>query len=591
MVGLTRWIGVVVIAAAVHVGCADAEGLDREMSPDPAEARAFAGGKADGLLGECHAEHILLLVNDPSSDGGRLVDDGVHRRAARNIAEFRAGPDEVLGTDRDRYFRRVEEIDDVPYVGPVAMAQLAGAVDSYCREAMGRRAETVFSPRPEFEGHIRAVVEAIDGAERSIDMAMYALSDHRVTAALGEAVRRGVSIRLLYDGAREDQRSPEGTRSARLEELGVDVRYVNRSMHHKFAIIDGPRDTLLQASEARFFSGSANLVYFADARYDENTTFHRQDPSLVLKMQREFNHLWSHSRDLRWNEELEYFESLRIDEAMIPPRSGLELLFTSENFEVTESARWGPGFRPIPFADAVVSELVRLIEGARSSIWVASRYLRSRRIAEALIDRWTGDPGLDVRVYSDQVESISEEYHLLQEEERARCLSEADDDHEAYLCGERGRIFSYALYDEGVPIRFKAYAYRWHFSHAEQMHHKYLIIDGHTVATGSYNYSNNAEQNSMENVVVYHSRDYPAVVESFVANFEAIWQTGRGGEGWFESIREEIEEGEVIDLVFEPMALSWRELRDLREAIREVCPEVDSQEFRESPEEHRICIP
>ena len=581
---------VVAAAAGLLFACSDAGDEHLEDSPDGEEETAFVGGKADDLFGECHVEHILMLLNDPSIDDEILIRDGVHTRAARNLVDHRAGEDETLGTDEDRYFRAIEEVDDVYFVGPVAMEQLSNAVDEYCEDQPWREADSIFSPRVYHDSHIDRVVEKFESAQRSIDIAMYSISDQRAISALGDAVSRGVTVRMLYDGANGDHLDTPGSRSAQLEELGIDVRYINRIMHHKFAIIDGPQDALLQASQARFFSGSGNLSYGAATRYDENTTFHRGDPALVLTMQREFNHLWRHSRDLEWNEELEYFETLPISSEMIPPRDDLEVLLTSKNFETTYSSRWGAGFRPIAFSEVVATRLVELIDNANASIYIAAGFLRSRPVSEALMRRWSEDPELDVRIYLDQSEYISRWYNNSQTAEREDCIDDAgDDESELYDCRERGFIFSYELLDRGIPVRFKNYSFRWHYSYALQMHHKYMIVDRNTVATGSYNYSNNAEQNTMENVIVYRSPHYAEVVDGFVENFESIWETGHE-EDRFDSLIEEIEGSEEeIDLIFEPIALTWEQVTQVRSAIRDRCPDVDSEPYRRYPENHRSC--
>ena len=579
---------VAVVMSLVACSAVD-DDMSVEDSPDGKHDQVIFDGKADGLIGECHIEHILLLVNDPGVDADRLIDKGLHTRAAQNIVEHRVGADGLSGTEDDEYFDSIEAVDDVYFVGPVAMQQLAGAVEDYCSDRPWRQATPIFSPRPYHDSHIDRVVEKIDGAERSIDIAMYSISDSRAISALGDAVERGVTVRLLFDGANGDHLNMEGSRSAQLEDLGIDVRYINRIMHHKFAIIDGPQEELLQASEARFFSGSGNLSYGAATRYDENTTIHRGDPAVVLTMQREFNHLWENSRDLAWNEELEYFETLPIEAEMIPPRDDLEILLTSENFETTYSAQWGAGFRLIHFSEAVADRLVELIDESESSIYIAAGFLRSRPISEALMRRWSEDPDLDIRIYLDQSEYISHWYNNSQHSDLEDCLVEAgEDERDIYDCEQRGFIFSYELLDHGIPVRFKNYSFRWHFSYAKQMHHKYIIIDENTVATGSYNFSNNAEQNTMENVIVYSGPFYADLIDAFVDNFETIWRTGHD-EDIYEALMTDIETSDEIDLLFEPAALTWEEVTDLRRAIRDRCPDVDTEPYRTQPQDHLTC--
>lgn len=55
------------------------------------------------------------------------------------------------------------------------------------------------------------------------------------------------------------------------------------------------------------------------------------------------------------------------------------------------------------------------------------------------------------------------------------------------------------------------------------MHHKFTLIDGRTVVTGSYNYSCSAENCSEEHVVTIAD---PRVAEQFEAEFQHLFSTG-----------------------------------------------------------------
>jgi phosphatidylserine/phosphatidylglycerophosphate/cardiolipin synthase-like enzyme len=52
------------------------------------------------------------------------------------------------------------------------------------------------------------------------------------------------------------------------------------------------------------------------------------------------------------------------------------------------------------------------------------------------------------------------------------------------------------------------------------MHHKVLIIDQQTVITGSYNFSNNAEQKNDENTLIIHNQEIAA---QYVTEFHQIY--------------------------------------------------------------------
>lgn len=52
------------------------------------------------------------------------------------------------------------------------------------------------------------------------------------------------------------------------------------------------------------------------------------------------------------------------------------------------------------------------------------------------------------------------------------------------------------------------------------MHNKYVIIDGHLVGTGSFNYSDNANTKNEENLIFIEDT---ALAEQYTQNFEEIW--------------------------------------------------------------------
>jgi len=55
----------------------------------------------------------------------------------------------------------------------------------------------------------------------------------------------------------------------------------------------------------------------------------------------------------------------------------------------------------------------------------------------------------------------------------------------------------------------------------EHMHHKFMVIDGHTVMTGSYNWTRSAETRNEENIIAV---DDPLLANRFSEEFERIWK-------------------------------------------------------------------
>ena len=89
------------------------------------------------------------------------------------------------------------------------------------------------------------VVSQLQGAQRSIDAAMFTVTDDRIAAALLAAHARGVRVRIITD---DDKAGDPGSDVWRLQRAGVQVCTDNSPawMHHKFAVLDGA--TLLNGS-------------------------------------------------------------------------------------------------------------------------------------------------------------------------------------------------------------------------------------------------------------------------------------------------------------------------------------------------------
>jgi len=454
---------------------------------------------------------------------------------------------------------------------------------------VARVTDVIFSPQLAADSHNARVAQIIGEAERTLDIAMYSLSDADVLAALAAAVLRGVEVRMLFETASEDRKlsgdALQRSKSGELERDGVDVRWVNKIMHHKFMLVDGPRDALDTAARGFLVTGSANWSYGAATIYDENTLFLRGHDELMLRMQREFEHLWAHSRDFVGDPDLASRPStLAIEDAAIVDGPETHAYFTSANFDV----RGGDTF-VVNGGDEIGDALVAAIAGATRSIHLASGHLRLRAVAEALIARAAEDPALDIRVYLDGQEFIAESTHDKQVGALEDCLAAAGDDPaDRRACEDRGFLHGFAVGEAGVAVRYKYYAYRWHASYAQQMHHKYMVIDGDELWTGSYNLSSNAEHNTFENMLVFRGAGSAALVDRYEQNFAAIWDTGRD-DGALAALHAEIAAGGAIPLVFPAMALTHPEVHDLKQQIRQACPAVDSPDFRARPQAHRRC--
>jgi phosphatidylserine/phosphatidylglycerophosphate/cardiolipin synthase-like enzyme len=99
------------------------------------------------------------------------------------------------------------------------------------------------------------LVEAIDSARLTLDVAIYSLSLNSVRSALVRAHDRGVRVRMVMESDNMDRADPQ-----RLKDAGIPILGDRREglMHNKFVVIDG----------YEVWTGSAN---FTDSgAYDDN---------------------------------------------------------------------------------------------------------------------------------------------------------------------------------------------------------------------------------------------------------------------------------------------------------------------------------
>ncbi|MGI6589781.1 MAG: phospholipase D-like domain-containing protein [Candidatus Iainarchaeum sp.] len=131
-------------------------------------------------------------------------------------------------------------------------------------------------------------------------------------------------------------------------------------------------------------------------------------------------------------------------------------------------------------SDYCSDKLINKIDDADSNIFIAIYSFTHDGIGDALIR--AKNRGVDVWVIYDSLQSKN---------------SASDDE---------------LLIDKGIRV-----AYR---NGSGYMHNKYTIIDMNFVATGSFNYSNNADTRNEENLVFIHSVEVASV---FKKNFDTIW--------------------------------------------------------------------
>ena len=161
---------------------------------------------------------------------------------------------------------------------------------------------------------------------------------------------------------------------------------------------------------------------------------------------------------------------------------------------IPSSAQFVPASPFVPTAQASLASaftpgqalplVLDTIRSARSTIFVAAYSFTSKPIAAELRD--ASRRGVKVFVLADATEA-SKGYSAVR-----------------FLANER------------VPVRINArYAIQ---------HNKFMVIDGTTVQTGSFNYTSAAAERNAENVVVV--RNAPAIAAQYDAQWRRLWSEG-----------------------------------------------------------------
>jgi len=570
---------------------------DLEDEIEDGDADSFPSGKADGGIeeGSPEALGVLSAVNAPLLDAAQLKAGArVTSRVAANIMKHRSGLDGIAGSADDNPFDTLAELDKIPYVGPATLDALLAWARGQGLVKTGPKVDVIFSPQVAAASHNARIATMIDAAQHDIDISIYSYSDAGITEALKRAVARGVRVRFLFETANADRKITDATaransKSGKLEAIGIDVRYVNQINHHKFIIVDGPRDDRARAATAKIATGSANFSSTGGTVYDENTFFIEGSEELGAAYQQEFDKLWKGSRDFVGPAPAQGHSTGGASPVLAADDPGIRALFTSPNFTPsgTDGTTWRANKDSMAMADAWVSA----IERATTSIHIAHTHVRLRPVVEALIAKRAADPSIDIKLYTDQQEFISQTGDAEQRVRVEACLTRASTSAQERDCRYNSFLFTREIDEAGIAMRLKSYAYRWNASFAIQQHSKYMIIDGSEVFSGSYNWSMNSEHGTFENAIHVSGPQFKPVVDAFEANFAAMWDTRRSGasSSALAELRGTISSSATIPLVFEPMALTYTEFESLRALIRANCTAADSEAFRENPAAHKTC--
>ncbi len=310
------------------------------------------------------------------------------------------------------------------------------------------------------------LADFISGTEQTLDCAIYDLRDPAILDAFAQLVKDGKQVRIVFDGGK--QRSggfmadpkPDGTelalREAQLTDYARAIHEGRYLMHDKFIVRD---KTIVWTGSANFTQGGMEL--------QDNNCLVVQDNNLAQRYTNVFEQLFNN--DNHRNHQ--------------PADDGGN--FQNQNIVTFFSPASQEGIEDV---------IVKALKDAQKSVRVLAFLISDVGILNELA-RLQNAPGIDIKGVYDP--------HGMKDVTRSTRQDPAlfwfVDDKERFVAAP-----SHAF----NPQREQDF-----------MHNKVMIIDDHLVITGSYNFSENAESND-ENLLVIDSSD---AAGAYVAYFGALY--------------------------------------------------------------------
>ena len=331
---------------------------------------------------------------------------------------------------------------------------------------------------------ISTLTQLIDSATTSIDLCIYDLENIRVAEALSAAAARGVRVRVVTDnynrtdGGEVDTQMWEYLREAGIYSIDDDGDVYNpdgsisdnklvnagADMHNKFAVIDWKSSS---TSDDIVWTGSTNLTY--TGAYNTNNTIIIKDSEIAGVYTEEFEQMWGSNTAIPDPKKARFHKDKKDVSKHVFDVGGtkLELYFAPVNRDRSKPS--------------ISDRIVEIIKAETQSDirFQAFSITPTIDLSKAI---WAESENPDIRLEGVIDRSFYSRYK------------------------KAGQIWGLPESQMGNRLILPSDEMR-------KLHHKVLIIDAANpdsedeavVITGSYNFSNNAEVNNDENLLIIYS--------------------------------------------------------------------------------------
>ena len=348
------------------------------------------------------------------------------------------------------------------------------------------------------------IVDTIDSATSTIDVAIYDLDLESVANALASAKQRGVAVRLITDNentgtANQPALSILTTNSIPWLDDRADGSAGSGLQHNKFIVVDG----------SRVLTGSANFTHSGlhgdpdgNGGYlgigNANNIVTIQSTALATLYTTQFNHMWG---DGPGGQSDSLFGLGKPDHAM-------QTVYT-DNDSIRIDVQFAP-HSSSAYSGSTLDTLDGVLATAMTRIHVAQFVFSAQVLADTMEARHSsgvniqgvGDKLFFNRYYSEFLDVIGSQIPNSNGEYEVDSVT-------AHL---------------NNPWAVPAEAYVAETDSHDKFHHKYWIVDD-KVVTGSFNASNSAAFDNDENLIVIHSQ---AVADQFEGEFSRRFCEAKG---------------------------------------------------------------
>lgn len=359
----------------------------------------------------------------------------------------------------------------------------------------------------------QTIITAIDQAHTSVDIAVQAFDLPMIAQALSRSAQRGVKVRFILENQYAKDTPPSQSHSPRPNDhsLGPNTALAllrdseipiiddtadgskgSGLMHHKFVVVDNR--WVLTGSANFTYSGIHGDLNEPESRGNTNTLLKIDSVAIASLFTAEFNQMWGDGPNQQPNSKFGLQKEIPNAQRIQLPTGAISVQFS-------------PLSKTKPWNQSTNGLIARTLSQAQSSIDIALFVFSDQNIANQLQTKAASntelrvliDPGFIYRNYSEALDMLGV---ALPDK---NCKIEPNN-----------QPWNKPITTVGTPL----------LPAGDKLHHKFAIIDEKTIIIGSHNWSQAANNQNDETLLIIEN---PTVAAHFTREFDRLNDQARLG--------------------------------------------------------------